>query len=149
MGSSNEGVRNAAGSDGGEAAERSRLDARANIWAARSLQLGVSLAALCIATGLLLALFTDYHAANANLQRDLDGNKVANSLQLSSLLDAPGDIAGQGIIRLGIYVLIATPMVRVAITVVVFAMQRNRILTACAAFVLVVLVLGLIGVGIE
>jgi uncharacterized membrane protein len=122
---------------------------RANLWAALCLRVGVLLSGICIATGLLIALITDYDAANASLKLDLDGNEVATAVHFTQLLHAPGDVNGLGIIRLGLYILLATPAVRVGITVVVFAIQRNRVLTWCAAFVLVVLVLGLIGVGIE
>jgi len=51
------------------------------------------------------------------------------------------------IIQLGVLALILTPITRVAMTVVLFAVQGDRIFIAITSVVLLVLVLGLLGVG--
>ncbi len=67
---------------------------------------------------------------------------------------SPGSIAtsirgghGRGIIELGLLALILTPITRVAMTAVLFFLQRDRIFTAVTCVVLLILVAGLIGIG--
>ena len=52
---------------------------------------------------------------------------------------------GIGLLSLGVAILIATPIVRVAILVLVFLRERDWLYTAVSAFVLGVLLLGLNG----
>jgi uncharacterized membrane protein len=50
----------------------------------------------------------------------------------------------RGIVQLGILVLIATPIVRVAFMLVAFARQRDRLYVALTAIVLALLLYGLV-----
>lgn len=52
---------------------------------------------------------------------------------------------GGAVIELGVLILVATPVARVAFTVIWFARERDRLYAGMALFVLVVLVLGLLG----
>ena len=56
---------------------------------------------------------------------------------------------GRGLIQLGLLVLIATPVVRVALLVVGFAWQRDRLYTAISLVVLTLLLYSLFGGGLS
>jgi uncharacterized membrane protein len=53
---------------------------------------------------------------------------------------------GRGLIQLGCLVLIATPVLRVAVSLLAFALQRDRLYILLTAFVLVLLLTSLTGV---
>jgi uncharacterized membrane protein len=55
---------------------------------------------------------------------------------------------GQGLIQLGLLLLIATPIARVAFSVVGFAIERDRLYVACTLIVLAVLLYSFLGSGI-
>jgi uncharacterized membrane protein len=55
---------------------------------------------------------------------------------------------GQGLIQLGLLLLIATPIARVAFSVVGFAVERDRLYVACTLIVLAVLLYSFLGSGI-
>jgi uncharacterized membrane protein len=52
---------------------------------------------------------------------------------------------GRSIVQLGLILLVATPVARVAMTAVAFALERDRIYVVVALFVLALLLLSLIG----
>ena len=54
-------------------------------------------------------------------------------------------LTGIGLLSLCVFTLIATPIVRVAILIIVFLRERDWLYTAVSAFVLGVLILGLHG----
>ena len=54
-------------------------------------------------------------------------------------------LRGRGLIQLGLLLLIATPVARVAFSVVAFAMQRDRLYVVVALIVLAVLMCSLTG----
>ncbi|MGD0007842.1 MAG: DUF1634 domain-containing protein [Terriglobia bacterium] len=54
-------------------------------------------------------------------------------------------LRGRGLIQLGLLLLIATPVARVAFSVVAFAMQRDRLYVVVALIVLAVLMYSLTG----
>ncbi len=55
---------------------------------------------------------------------------------------------GQGLIQLGLLLLIATPIARVALSVVGFAIERDRMYVAFTLIVLTILLYSLLGSGI-
>jgi uncharacterized membrane protein len=55
---------------------------------------------------------------------------------------------GRGLIQLGLLVLIATPIVRVAFSIVGFALERDRMYVVFTVIVLAVLLYSLLGSGI-
>ncbi len=71
----------------------------------------------------------------------------------ASLRRVPGIVAqallpsGRGLIQLGLLLLIATPIARVAFSVAAFALQRDRIYVVVTLIVLAALVYGLVGGG--
>ncbi|MGD0510068.1 MAG: DUF1634 domain-containing protein [Terriglobales bacterium] len=56
---------------------------------------------------------------------------------------------GRGLIQLGLLILIATPIARVAFSVVGFAIERDRLYVAFTLIVLAVLLYSLLGSGIR
>lgn len=55
---------------------------------------------------------------------------------------------GRGLIQLGLLFLIATPIVRVAFSILGFAIERDNLYMAFTAFVLIVLLYSLLGSGL-
>src|SRR4051794_7059804 len=63
------------------------------------------------------------------------------------ILRAAAALRPRGLIQFGLLLLIATPVARVAFSLVAFVLQRDRLYTAITLFVLTLLVLSLAGVG--
>lgn len=107
----------------------------------RLLQVGVLAAAVLVLAGGLV-LLTQHGGSTADF-REFVGvpdtyRTVLGSARAALALD------GRGLVQLGIILLIATPVARVAMTLVAFLIQRDRIYVALSAVVLVVLLYGLI-----
>jgi uncharacterized membrane protein len=70
-----------------------------------------------------------------------------------ALRSAPAIVAAalagrrEAVIQLGVVILIATPIARVLLSLIAFALQRDRTYVAVTLIVLVVLLAGLFGVG--
>jgi len=116
------------------------------IWISYVLRGGVLIAAAIIALGLLIFVL---HGSAPSTAAALRAAHTGPDARLS-----PGDIAasirsghGRGIIYLGLLALILTPVARVAMTAVLFILQRDRIFTVVTCIVLLILIAGLIGIG--
>ncbi|MHB1072842.1 MAG: DUF1634 domain-containing protein [Gemmatimonadaceae bacterium] len=107
----------------------------------RVLQVGVLVAAALVLAGGLVLLF-QHGGARADFHEFVgvpeQYRTVLGSLRAALALD------GRGLVQLGIIVLIATPVTRVALTLVAFLLQRDRTYVALTAVVLGVLLYGLI-----
>lgn len=110
----------------------------------RLLQIGVLVAAVVVAVGgaMLLAQH-GHHVADFSV---FSGE--------SSLLRSVGSIAraaltgdARAITQAGIVLLIATPVARVALTLVAFVLQRDRLYVALTTVVLALLLYGLLWAG--
>lgn len=119
---------------------------RIDLLVSRVLRVGVLVAALIGGTGLILLFVRGPQPGEPHTLDDL------LSLQPGSLATSPsaivkGLLAGQpeSIMRLGLLVLILTPTLRVALTVVLFLMERDWFLLIAASVVLAILLLGLFG----
>ena len=116
------------------------------IWISYVLRIGVLVAGAIILVGVVLFVIRGPSGAEpTSLHQVLTGG---------ALTVHPGEIAHGvvssdpiAIIQLGVLALVLTPMMRVAMTVVLFVAQREWLFVAITATVLVILVLGLIGVG--
>jgi uncharacterized membrane protein len=64
---------------------------------------------------------------------------------LRGIIHAVADFRGRGIIQLGLLLLIATPIARVAFSMFGFAEERDRMYVAFTAIVLAVLLYSLVG----
>jgi uncharacterized membrane protein len=109
------------------------------------LRTGVLLAGAIILVGIVLFVArggsgTGPHGLRALLGRD------AASVHPGSVLRGVAAGNAVAIIQLGVFVLILTPVARVAMTVVLFAAQRDWIFVAITVAVFLMLVLGLTGV---
>jgi uncharacterized membrane protein len=104
---------------------------RDEILVSATLRVGVALAALCGVVGAIV-----YFSGHAGV--------VAAYTTFHAVRVAPA-LTGFGLLSLGVAILIATPIVRVAILIVVFLRERDWLYTAVSAFVLGVLLLSLNG----
>lgn len=106
----------------------------------RLLQVGVLAAALLVLAGAVF-LLAQHGGAIADFRRfrgaDQAFRTVGGSLRAALAHDS------RGLVQLGVILLIATPVARVALTLVAFAVQRDRIYVALTAVVLLVLLYGL------
>ena len=103
---------------------------------------GVVTSMATVLLGLLLMFVhhPDYLQSAADLQRlTTPGAAFPNTLGEV----ARGVVAGRGqaVVVLGLLLLIATPILRVAVSVVGFALQRDRTYTVISAVVLIVLLI--------
>lgn len=103
---------------------------KGEIFVSASLRVGVALAALCslVGAGIYFA-----QAATSPTYGTFHPVHIAPA------------VSGVGLLALGVAVLIATPIVRVAILIFVFAREHDWLYTTVSAFVLGVLILGLHG----
>jgi uncharacterized membrane protein len=130
-----------AGSEGGPAA--SWGDERVELVLANVLRAGVMLAASLVLTGGVM-----YLSRHGGGHPDY-GRFVAEPGTLNHPIRVlRAALAGEslGIIQLGVLILIATPVLRVAFSLVAFARERDRIYIALTALVLGILLLSLFGV---
>ena len=67
---------------------------------------------------------------------------------ISGIVQSVINVRGQGIIQLGLLLLIATPIARVAFSVVGFAIERDRLYVAFTLLVLAILLYSFLGSGI-
>ncbi|MBB5344998.1 DUF1634 domain-containing protein [Tunturibacter empetritectus] len=115
-------------------------DHRMEIIIGRLLQTGVLLASATVLVGGAVFLIA-HHNQPANYR--VFSSESANLLHPSHLLPllARGDAAA--IIQVGILLLIATPVARVAFAVIGFAIERDRLYTIVSLAVLAILLLSL------
>lgn len=110
----------------------------------RLLQAGVSVAALTMAVGGVLYLrqeggakasYTHFHTVDPNLKTIAGVIREVRALHPTA------------IIQLGVLMLIATPVLRVAFAVLGFALERDWLYTFISAIVLALLSYALLGAG--
>jgi uncharacterized membrane protein len=115
---------------------QNRLDRILETIIGYTLRLGVSAAAVLVLAGGVYYLIenanaaADYHVFHPAAKHSADLRAIVqNALALNSL----------GIIQLGLLVLIATPIVRVILSVVAFALERDVLYVAVTLVVLTLL----------
>ncbi len=115
---------------------QNRLDKTLETIIGYTLRIGVMAAAVLVLAGGVYYLIenahmpADYHTFHPAAKHTLDlTGIVQNALALNSI----------GIIQLGLLVLVATPIVRVILSVVAFALERDLLYVAVTVFVLAVL----------
>jgi uncharacterized membrane protein len=103
---------------------------------------GVSFAALIVFAGAVVYLAK--HGAEPANYRVFHGEP--NQLRtISGVLEKTVALEGRGIIQLGLLLLIATPVARVALSILGFAAERDRMYVVFATIVLVILLYSLFG----
>jgi uncharacterized membrane protein len=119
---------------------------RAALWLGRVLRTGVLVSAGILLVG--LALFAGGHrGAPTSLNAALGRGEPATAIHPATIARGLTDGSPTAYVQLGILVLILTPTLRVAVTVGLFLLQRDRTFAVLAAFVLALLLLGLAGIG--
>ncbi len=124
---------------------QNRLDKALETAIGYTLRIGVIAAAVLVLAGGVYYLIenafapADYHTFHPAVKHALDLSAIVqNALALNSL----------GIIQLGLLVLIATPIVRVILSVVAFALERDLLYVAVTVVVLVVLLYSFLAKGV-
>jgi uncharacterized membrane protein len=115
------------------------------VWISRVLLGGVLLAAAIIFLGLARLLTMPPQGGEPATAAALIQQET-HPTSLVAILDGVDEGRPTSLVRLGVLVLILTPVARVAMTVVLFLAQRDWAFVVLAAFVLLLLVLGLLGV---
>jgi len=112
----------------------------------RVLRFGVLVAAAIGAIGLLLFFVRGPQPGDPQTLHELL-TLQSGTLRTSLHAIATGVLSGQpdDVMRLGVLVLILTPTARVALTLVLFALERDFVFVVIALVVLVILLLGLAG----
>lgn len=106
----------------------------------RLLQFGVLVAAAVVVAG-VLAILVAHGGASAGFGARLDEPALR---ALGSIVRGALALRPDAIVQLGVVLLIATPVARVALTMVAFALQRDRLYVAVSAVVLLLLIYGLV-----
>ncbi len=116
------------------------------------LRVGVWSSIAIIVAGLTLLVVQDhqtlFHHYSGGVKRLLEPNGIANQ---PNPFTAYGDVIhsvvrGQayGVIALGLLVLLLTPVLRVAVSIIAFAIERDYLYVAITAAVLALLMLGIV-----
>jgi uncharacterized membrane protein len=117
-------------------------DQRVETIVARLLRAGVLLAAAVVAFGGIIFLVRHGRAMPQY------SRFVGEPLQyrtVSGIIQGSASFHGRNIIQLGLLILIATPVARVAFSVVAFALERDRLYVVITLIVLAVLLFSLAG----
>jgi uncharacterized membrane protein len=121
-------------------ATRDRRDEKVEQVIGRLLQIGVLLAAVVVLIGGSL-LLVQHGATPANFTRFKGEDPVLKSI--GSILHGVTTGDSRAIVQLGLVLLIATPVARVALTLVAFVLQRDRVYVLVTTIVLALLLYGL------
>jgi len=114
--------------------------ARAEESIGRLLRIGVGASLVLLAGGTLLSFLRDGgYGRNASEVVRLTGPGGSFPRTAAWLVDGIVRLNGQAVIVAGLLLLIATPVLRVAVSVVAFARERDRTYALITAFVLVLL----------
>jgi uncharacterized membrane protein len=111
------------------------------------LRYGVVLSSAVVAAGLALMLLAPPPGTPATLQATLAANFGRPTLSPSVLLAGVGHGDPVSVLQLGMLILIATPITRVAASVLLFLRERDMLYVGITLLVLGMLLLGLFVVG--
>jgi len=123
----------------------SRLDMNSVI--SSVLKYGVLLSAVLIAFGVLTLFVATPAQFPGSVEQLVATGYAKPTLDIPQLLSGVASGNPVFVIQLGLVVLLATPVARVAASVVMFAAEKDRLYVAITLFVLVVLLVGLFVVG--
>jgi uncharacterized membrane protein len=105
------------------------------------LRAGVMLSAAVVTLGGILYLFRSY-AAPVNFRSFVAGGPDMRTV--GGILKSAAQFRSEGLIQAGLVLLILTPVARVALAVVGFALERDRLYTVVSLIVLVILMCSLL-----
>lgn len=119
-------------------------DHRMEVVLGNLLRAGVMLAAAVVLSGACLYLARHAHEpADYHVFR----GEPADFRTISGVIQSVRNGHGRGLIQLGLLLLIATPIARVAFSIVGFALERDRMYVAFTLIVLAILLYSLLGSG--
>lgn len=118
-------------------------DQKTEVVIANLLRAGVTLAAGVVLAGGIVFLVR--HGFAPTNYRAFAG-EPSDLRELKGIVRSALNLRGRGIIQLGILCLIATPVARVAFSVVAFALERDWLYVGIASAVLAVLTYSLLGI---
>lgn len=121
---------------------RQWTDQKVEEWIGNLLRVGVSLAAAAVLFGGSIYLARHGRAAP---QYHVFRGEPTDLRTISGIVKEALAFSGRGLIQLGLLLLIATPVARVAFSVAAFAIERDRLYVVVTLFVLAVLVFSLAG----
>lgn len=109
------------------------------------LRVGVALSITIIAIGVVVTFVHhhDYFSSRPALGSLIDAHANYTS-SLSDVIEGTRQGRGQSIVMIGILVLIATPVVRVATSIVLFAAERDLLYVTITSVVLFLLILSFV-----
>jgi len=116
-------------------------DRRLEIMIGRLLQIGVLVAAATVFAGGVLYLIQS-PSGHVDYRTFVFSGPALNSL--SGIVISAAHFQSLGLIQLGLLLLIATPVARVAMAVVGFTLERDRLYTIVSLIVLLILAFSLI-----
>ena len=117
-------------------------DRQAEQLVGRILQIGVLLSALVVAAGGILYLTQNAGKPAGHHEFHREPERLRNPVEV---VQGAVGLHPRAVMQLGVLLLILTPVVRVAFTVLVFLAQRDVKFVAVTVFVLAVLLLSLLG----
>lgn len=120
---------------------------RAEMWISWVLRVGVLLCALILALGLGLQFFFSGSGQSEVFQQLLQGKEITGYpviASLDSLRKGILELNSESLISLGLLLLIALPIVRVAMTVILFIMERDLVYFWITSTVLGLLLFGIV-----
>jgi len=121
---------------------RKWTDQNVEVWIGNLLRVGVTLAAAVVLFGGGIYLASHGRVAP---QYHVFRGEPADLRTISGIVKDALAFQGRGLIQLGLLLLIATPVARVAFSVAAFAIQRDRLYVAVTLIVLAVLFYSLTG----
>jgi len=117
------------------------------IWISYVLRGGVVVAAIIILIGLVLLIIRGPAGGGPTSLHQIVASEQQMTVRPATILRGVAAGNAVNIIQLGIFALILTPVTRVAMTVVLFALQRERVFTLVTLTVFLILLFGLTGLG--
>jgi uncharacterized membrane protein len=123
-----------------------RIDAKMQSAVGFILRAGVYSSAALVLTGGIYYLLGNASAPSAFHRFD---KNAISSINLEGMIKNILALNCYGLIQLGLLVLIATPVIRVLFSLVLFAMHKERIYVAATVIVLCVIFYSLLGLGIK
>lgn len=111
------------------------------------LRYGVVLSSVVVTAGLALVLLAPPPGTPATLQGTLAANFGRPTLSSSALIAGVAAGSALGVLQLGLLILVATPVTRVAASVLLFLRERDMLYVGVTLLVLVMLLFALFIVG--
>lgn len=117
-------------------------DQRLEIIVGGILRFGVMVAAAVVFVGAIIYLA---HHGSSIPHYQVFRSKPSDLRTFAGIAGDLAHLRGRGIIQFGILLLIATPILRVAFSLVAFALERDKLYVVVTALVLAALLFGLLG----